>query len=132
MNTHSSEDKFAAKVRQALSESANQLDSGTLLKLERARNLALARHKPGSSVQAVLMGKNSRALGNFGFSGLFRTAAWATPVLALVVGLVILQDWQSQSENSELASIDTEVLTDDLPLNAYLDQGFNRYLLQGE
>ncbi len=129
MKTHNLEEKFAAKVRQALNESANQLDSGTLLNLERARNLALARHKASSFSQTVLIKKGVEASG---LSRLFRTAAWATPALALVLGLVVLQDWQSQSENSELASIDTEVLTDDLPLNAYLDKGFNRYLLQGE
>ena len=129
MNTQTSEEKFASKIRQALNESANQLDSATLLRLEHARNLAVARHKSDGFLQSLLPRKASETSG---LAKLFRAAAWITPALALVIGLVVLQDWQSASENSEIASIDTEVLTDNLPLNAYLDKGFNRYLLQGE
>lgn len=129
MNTQTSEEKFASKIRQALNESANQLDSATLLRLEHARNLAVARHKSEGFLQSLLRRKISETSG---LLKLFRAAAWVTPALALVIGLAVLQDWQTQSENSEIATIDTEVLTDNLPLNAYLDKGFNRYLLQGE
>ncbi|MBX7229332.1 MAG: DUF3619 family protein [Burkholderiaceae bacterium] len=129
MNTQTSEEKFASKIRQALNESANQLDSATLLRLEHARNLAVARHKSDGFFQSLLRRKTSETSG---LLKLFRAAAWVTPALALVIGLAVLQDWQTQSENSEIATIDTEVLTDNLPLNAYLDKGFNRYLLQGE
>ena len=129
MNNKTSEEKFASKIRQALNESANQLDSATLLRLEHARNLAVARHKSDGFLQSFLPRKASETSG---LVRLFRAAAWITPALALVIGLAVLQDWQSASENSEIASIDTEVLTDNLPLNADLDKGFNRYLLQGE
>ncbi len=128
MNTPNSEEKFAAKVRFALNLSANQISSDKLLRLERARNLALARRKSGSSISARLASAGS----SLGMGGLFKTAAWATPALALVVGLVVLDNWQSQSETAEIAAVESAVLKDDLPIDAYLDKGFNRFLLQGE
>ena len=36
--------------------------------------------------------------------------------------------WEDQQRTAELADIDAAMLSDDLPLNAYLDHGFNAYL----
>ena len=52
--------------------------------------------------------------------------AW--PILALVVGVAAIAYWENQQRAAELADIDVAMLNDELPLNAYLDHGFNAYL----
>ncbi|TCG02970.1 hypothetical protein BZM27_51920 [Paraburkholderia steynii] len=49
-------------------------------------------------------------------------------VLALVIGLAGIAWWEDHQRTAELADIDAAMLSDDLPLNAYLDHGFNAYL----
>ena len=48
--------------------------------------------------------------------------------LALVIGLGGVYQYQQQQQIAELAELDAAVLADELPLTAYLDQGFNAYL----
>ncbi len=48
--------------------------------------------------------------------------------LALVISLVGIAYWEDQQRTAELADIDAAMLSDDLPLDAYLDHGFNAYL----
>ena len=50
------------------------------------------------------------------------------PLVALVVGLVVIKQLQDEHRASELAAIDTALLTDDLPPSAYSDPGFMRFL----
>ncbi|MGA7782472.1 MAG: DUF3619 family protein, partial [Paraburkholderia sp.] len=58
----------------------------------------------------------------------FGRFALAWPLAALVVSLVAIAYWEDQQRTAELADIDAAMLSDDLPLNAYLDHGFNAYL----
>jgi hypothetical protein len=57
-----------------------------------------------------------------------RRFALAWPLAALVISLVGIAYWEDQQRTAELADIDAAMLSDDLPLNAYLDHGFNAYL----
>ena len=121
MNTPSSEQKFAAKIRFALNLSSHRISPANLLRLQQARQLALSRRKAHRfPLLASLFGSGVRNL------------AWAAPALGLVLGLAVLSNWQAPSESADLAAIESAVLKDELPLYAYLDKGFNRYLLQGE
>jgi hypothetical protein len=52
--------------------------------------------------------------------------AW--PLALLLAGLVGTAYWEDMQRTAELADIDAAMLSDDLPLNAYLDHGFNAYL----
>jgi hypothetical protein len=52
--------------------------------------------------------------------------AW--PLALLLAGLVGIAYWEDMQRTAELADIDAAMLSDDLPLNAYLDHGFNAYL----
>ena len=53
------------------------------------------------------------------------------PLLALVVGLLTIQWIQDDQATSELAAIDSALLTDELPPDAYTDAGFVQFLKQG-
>ncbi|WP_206953084.1 DUF3619 family protein [Trinickia acidisoli] len=128
--------EFAGKIRRALDESAADLPAAALDRLAGARRLALARKKPetvavpafvpvlahaGATLDAPRPGK-SRRLSPLG--RLLRV--W--PVVALIGGVAFIAYWENLQRATELADIDAAMLSDDLPLNAYLDHGFNAYL----
>jgi hypothetical protein len=50
------------------------------------------------------------------------------PLVALVAGLVMIQNWQTRTQISVAAEIDEALLGDDLPINAYRDPGFAEFL----
>ena len=118
---------FAYKVRHALNEHAEQLPSPTVDRLAAARKAALARKKPHAPVKVA----QRQLVGNIGslfsFSSLGRLAV-IVPLLALVVGLAGIYHVEEQQRIAELAELDAAVLSDELPLTAYLDTGFNAYL----
>lgn len=122
---------LAYKLRHALNENLDALPASTAERLAAARAQALARKKPDAprrqhgrplsapayrSVHAMLS-----------MAGLGRMAV-AAPLVAAVFGLVGLYQYEQQQRIAELAELDAEVLSDELPLTAYLDDGFNAYL----
>ncbi len=50
------------------------------------------------------------------------------PMFALVAALIGVAYWEDQQRIADTADIDAAMLSDELPLNAYLDHGFNAYL----
>jgi hypothetical protein len=119
---------LAYKLRHALNENLDALPASTTERLAAARALALSRKKADAPV--------SRRKGvrrffdvDFHFSGasLGRLGV-AIPLVALVVGLGGLYQYEQQQRIAELAELDAAVLADELPLTAYLDHGFNAYL----
>ncbi|HEY9064525.1 MAG TPA: DUF3619 family protein, partial [Burkholderiaceae bacterium] len=50
------------------------------------------------------------------------------PALALIGGLILIQQLQNEAQISTAADIDAALLTDDLPPAAYSDAGFAEYL----
>ncbi|MFC0402719.1 DUF3619 family protein [Paraburkholderia rhizosphaerae] len=136
-SAHDKEIEFAWQVRRALDENAARIPSATVDRLAAARRTALARKKP-EAVRApafapVLVAGPAAlpaAAGNLSprRGSKLRRFALAWPIAALVVGLVAIAYWEDQQRTAELADIDAAMLSDDLPLTAYLDHGFNAYL----
>lgn len=134
------ETEFALKVRRALDENINTLPAASLDKLAAARRTALARKKPEKVAVAApvfapaLAGAGmpgslgAAGSGHAGKRGRFSRLALAWPLLALVIGLAGIAYWEDQQRTAELADIDAAMLSDNLPLDAYLDHGFNAYL----
>jgi Protein of unknown function (DUF3619) len=135
------ENEFALKVRRALDENINSLPAASLDKLAAARRTAIARKKPekvavAAPVFAPVLAGAGLAPGSFGAAGSghagkrgrFSRLALAWPLLALVIGLAGIAYWEDQQRTAELADIDAAMLSDNLPLDAYLDHGFNAYL----
>jgi hypothetical protein len=58
----------------------------------------------------------------------WRALISAVPVLALIVGLGVVNVQTDQIGLTEVAEVDTALLTDDLPPAAYADPGFIQYL----
>lgn len=118
--------QFGNKVRQALNEGLAQVDSSTASRLRAAREQALARQRAQPS-PALAWADN--VLGRLGGWG---GAAWRIlfPALALAIGVALVQHWQHDQRMAQLEEIDALLLTDDLPLDAYLDRGFQNWLKQ--
>jgi hypothetical protein len=120
---------FAYKVRHALNEHLDHLPSPAADRLASARKMALARKKPQAPArlaQRQLAGN----IGAFFSTSMMSKMAVVVPLLALVVGLASIYQHEEQQRVAELAELDAAVLSDELPLTAYLDQGFNAYLAQ--
>lgn len=123
---------FAYKVRHALNENLDRLPASTASRLAAARQAALARKKADAPIRSVaprLTTARGEVGGFFGnpFSWISRVTV-ALPVVVVLAGLVGMYQVEKQHRISELAEIDAMVLSDELPLNAYLDHGFNAYL----
>jgi hypothetical protein len=59
---------------------------------------------------------------------LWSRMASALPLIALLMGLASIHVFQNEHRTNEIASLDAELLTDDLPPDAYTDPGFLVFL----
>jgi hypothetical protein len=53
---------------------------------------------------------------------------YVIPVAALVLGLLGVVYVNTGTVSTDMADIDAALLTDELPINAFLDQGFDSWL----
>lgn len=126
---------FAYKVRHALNETLDIIPASTLQGLASARKNALSRKKRSSPKRVV---STRRALAGQIGSFFNDPLSWMTrvgvaaPILLGVVLFVGLYQYEQQQRISEMAELDAAVLSDELPLSAYLDHGFNAYLAKRE
>lgn len=122
---------FAYKVRHALNENLDALPASTVDRLASARKIALF-HKKNDAPLSAFAPQHSLAgqIGNFFGEPLswIGRMGLAVPVVVVVIGLVGIYQAEQQQRISEIADIDVAVLSDELPLTAYLDHGFNAYL----
>ena len=123
--------RFALRVAARLTERSQGLeaDVGERLRfarekaLERARASRVARASPtlgATAAGALLLGRNG--------SGWWMKLASVLPAVALVVGLLLIQQWQTDDQISAAAEIDAALLADKLPPVAYSDAGFAEFL----
>jgi hypothetical protein len=118
---------LAYKIRHALNENLDQLPASTTDRLAAARTRALARKKADAPQRKQAARFDVRSL--FTVQWMAR-AAVAAPLLAMVIGLAGVYQVEREQRMAELADLDAAVLSDDLPLTAYTDHGFNAYLAQ--
>ena len=50
------------------------------------------------------------------------------PLVTLVVGLVLIDQWHDRAQINAVADVDSALLADDLPPDAYSDPGFVEFL----
>jgi hypothetical protein len=122
--------RFANKIRQALNESA-RLDGRIAERLRAARERALEARRVSSLEHAPaagwMRGTASGLVGSFGGIGGFSLRV-LLPTVMLVAGLVAIYGWQKDQRAADIEELDAQLLTDDLPIDAYLDRGFETWL----
>ena len=143
MNTHhtpstqaqDSADRFARRVTARLSSGTDELPYDITERLRASRMQALARRKRAvttvrTATAATVNGGGTATLGRDGSEG----GSWwsalvsAVPLMALVVGLVVINAAQDENSVNDMAEVDAALLTDDLPPAAYADPGFVQFL----
>jgi len=123
MNQQSQDNlELTYKIRHLLDHGSASLDRKTCTKLMAARQQALSRQK--AAVAGLSLAGVSQVVGDV----LLPQARMFAALLALACGVVGTYYWNSFQQASENEEIDSALLADDLPINAYLDRGFHTWL----
>lgn len=123
------EQRYAGRVRQALNHGLQDISPATSRRLEAARHLALSRQKQ-TAPELVLAGAGHRGGHHFSWSHDHPYLKHALSVLALLLGMWIAFYWHSAQYVTEIEEVDSALLSDDLPPEAFLDNDFSEWLKQ--
>ncbi len=118
MNQHN----LPEQIAKYLDEGLDDLAPGTLYRLRLAREKALSQLRDGDMPETAPVA-----------SAPLLSRRLLVPVFALILTLSGLVIWQQQgiqnnAKTTELAELDAQVLSDEIPVTAYLDQGFEVWL----
>lgn len=117
------EQQFGNRIRHLLNQGL-VLDPAQRERLRAARELALERQR-AEPVPALRWADN--VLGSLdGWRGV--SARVLVPLVVLALAASGIYTWQEKRRVAELVEIDSQLLTDDLPIDAYLDRGFQNWL----
>jgi hypothetical protein len=130
---------FGRRFGQRLEQSLDNLPAATTDRLAGARLAAMARKKPDAPLPVFAPalaasgrgrrgGDGNRGIFSFEPRSWFGRLSMALPLVILVAGLFGIYEGEQERRIDDLADIDAMVLSDELPLSAYLDHGFNAYL----
>ena len=127
------DDIFAKKITTYLDQGSADLKPGIAYRLQLARAEALARlADPERSAEVrVAVAQGTGASGTTGSGRGF----WASGRLWVGIALIVaagfgFQQWQAYQQMNELEETDAAILSSDLPIDAYLDRGFQNWLKQ--
>lgn len=120
------EDELAGKIVSRLDYGLGTIKQGTAYQLQSARQAALEHYR---EAPAPLFGL--AWAGDVAFRVSTSRYFNARNLLAaglLVLTLIGVTYWQVVLQSNDIADIDAGLLTDDLPINAYLDSNFEAWL----
>jgi hypothetical protein len=119
------EDELARRIAKLLDESSGELRPDQRERLSAARRLALSRQQREAAPAWAPVWAGS-------FSRLTEQSVlgvrYLVPLAALVLGLVGVVYVHTGTVSNDMADIDAGLLTDELPISAFLDQGFDSWL----
>ncbi len=131
------QERFALKLTSRLSDATDTLPHDLTERLRVSRQQAVAKRKLASLTHAATAPSVSRSGGSATLSmgsggnepfSLWNMIASALPLVALMVGLFVINNIQNDNRAREVAEVDAALLTDDLPPAAYADPGFVQFL----
>jgi hypothetical protein len=125
------QDTFGRKIVGRLSDTTTNLPHDISERLKVARMQALSKRKvvklqtasgltSSGGVASLHMGGSD--------SSIWIKMASILPLLALVAGLFAIDYIADETRAIDIATVDTEILTDELPPDAYTDPGFTQFL----
>lgn len=122
------ESRLARTLARHLSLGAAAMPAGTLYKLRqaRARALGAVERVPVEGTELAAAGPGSGSGGRSGSRG--GSARWIGAVLLLAAIGFGYQQWHSAQQVREYEELDLHLLASDLPIDAYLDRGFQNWL----
>ena len=120
------QDKFGKLVAINLDQGLSELSPKAKLRLEKSRELAISKKKPEKAFAwasrmklAGQGGSSSNSQGKW-----LRGASLIAPMIALTIGLLAISQWQQDARIDDIAEVDTALLSDEVPPDAYADNGF--------
>jgi len=125
------ERKLAEKITSYLDQGTVDLRPGLAYRLQRARAEALARlSEPErvASLQPAFLVSGSGTVAGGGPRRFYQQARFWIAIAVLASAIFGAQQWRDYQQAKELADIDSQILTSDLPIDAYLDRGFQNWL----
>lgn len=142
--------RFGLRVAAGLTERSAELPHDVSERLRFAREQALARATQARAARAAV-GETSPSLvqmgaslalaggprgfgqgGQSGESGLWAKLVSALPLIALLAGLLLMQQSRIHEQVVAAAEVDTALLSDSLPPAAFSDPGFAEFLRDGQ
>ena len=120
------ESEIASRIVRHLNQGLGTIKQGTLYQLQSARQAALDRYR--EAPQPVF---GLAWAGDLAFRVSHNRYFNARNVFALgllVLSLIGVTYWQIVIQANDIADVDSSLLTDDLPINAYLDSNFEAWL----
>jgi hypothetical protein len=115
--------QFGNRIRHILN-GGPALDADKTARLAKARAFALERQRPQL---APVLAWADNVLGSVGgWTGL--SLRVVVPAIALLVSFAAIYTWQQNQRVAEVEELDALLLTDELPIDAYLDRGFQNWL----
>ncbi|MEY3950632.1 MAG: hypothetical protein RJB21_390 [Pseudomonadota bacterium] len=132
-STTNAEMRVAMLARDLLDDSAENLPTHISERLAKARKSALAVHatqkKPVWQKEFALPGFGNRHSADSNW----RNRAWGTlgaaPLFALILGIFLISNWQQDERILDIAKVDSAILVDVVPPEAYKDNGYVRFLI---
>jgi hypothetical protein len=140
--------RFGLRVAAGLTERNAALPHEVSERLRFAREQALARAAQARAARTsastaspgvvqvgstlALSGGPSSLPGTDGGNGLWAKLVSALPLLALLAGLLLMQQSQIHEQIVAAGEVDTALLSDNLPPSAFSDPGFAEFLRDGQ
>jgi hypothetical protein len=120
------EQDLAKKIVQHLDQGLGNIKQGSLYQLQSARAAALDRYheSPQSVLTPAWAGEVAFRVSHSRHFNLRNLLAAGM----LVLGMAGVTYWQVALQGNDIADIDANLLAGELPINAYLDSGFEAWL----
>ena len=119
------ENEIAQKIVRELNRGTRSIGDNTVAQLLIAREQALTRYQQTPALRMAGAGQLVMQMIERPAAG----ARYALSLAVLILGLAGIVYWQSSNgAGGEMADLDARLLTDDLPIDAYLDKGFDSWL----
>ncbi|HEV2978837.1 MAG TPA: DUF3619 family protein [Casimicrobiaceae bacterium] len=125
MNEH----ETAKKITGYLDRGTAELKAGVAYRLQRARQLALSQLSEQQVPQLALAEPGGGSFGSHRFLAVTRLSLG---VLLLVAGVFAYNYWETRQQARDIEETDAAILSSELPIEAYLDQGFEAWLKHSE
>ena len=133
------EEEFARKLKTYLDQGSADLRSGVAYRLQLARAAAIARASGHAETAQVQVLRGAHGLAGIGgrSQGPSQRPLYGQPRVWLAIGLMVAamigyQQWTAWQDLQEMEDLDAQILTSDLPIDAYLDRGFPQWLKTGK
>lgn len=122
------ESEFARRLVRHLDQGVADLRPGTLYRLQQARASAMsgAGAARTAGVELATAGSGGASGGRVGLRN--GPVRWLGIVVLLAVAGFGYQQWHAVQQVHEFEELDLHLLASDLPIDAYLDRGFQNWL----